>query len=47
MFWQLNRTYIKLRAYAKLNYLKEVFFDIETVFTLNWIVIYNCLNSLK
>ena len=25
----------------------ELFFDIKTVFTLNWIVIYNCLNSLK
>ena len=22
-------------------------FDFETVLTLNWIVIYNCLNSLK
>ena len=25
----------------------ELFLDIETVFTLNWIVTYNCLNSLK
>ena len=25
----------------------ELFFDIKTVFTLNWIVTYNCLNSLK
>ena len=23
------------------------YFDIKTVFTLNWIVTYNCLNSLK
>ena len=29
----------ELRAYAKQNYLKwNCFFDIETVFTLNWIV---------
>ena len=25
----------------------ELFFDIKTVFTLNWIVTYNCSNSLK
>ena len=25
----------------------ELLFDIKTVFTLNWIVTYNCLNSLK
>ena len=25
----------------------ELFFDIKTVFTLNWIITYNCLNSLK
>ena len=25
----------------------RTFFDIKIVFTLNWIVIYNCLNSLK
>ena len=25
----------------------ELFFNIKTVFTLNWIVTYNCLNSLK
>ena len=26
---------------------KWTVFDIETVFTQNWIVIFNCLNSLK
>ena len=25
----------------------ELFFDIKTVFTIDWIVTYKCLNSLK
>ena len=43
-----NRTYI-LNCVLMLNWIiwNWTVFDTETVLTLNWIVIYNCLNSLK
>ena len=43
------KPYLHLNCVLMLNWiiLNRIVFDIEIVFTLNWIVIYNCLNSLK
>ena len=44
--------FLTIELYLHLNCLTELFeiemfFDIKTLFTLNWIVTYNFLNSLK
>ena len=42
------RPYLHLNRVLMLNWIVEIeIFDIETVLTLNWIVIYNCLNKLN
>ena len=49
----MNTTFPEARSLVEILFIKptfakiELFFDIKTVFTLNWIVTYNCLNSLK
>ena len=43
------KPYLHLNCVLMLNWIiwNWTVFDIETILTLNWIVIYNCLNSLK
>ena len=38
---------IKLYLHLTELFQIELFFDIKTVFTVNWIITYNFLNSLK
>ena len=48
MFLTIKPTYIQIACLCLTELFEiELFFDIKTVFTLNWIVTYNCLNSLK